>query len=79
MQGGLENIEIAKTFYYSQANNLRALYGLYLVLNHFFMANKSLKIDAIGKSLRRLLFFKFNKRNPALESAIKREICMGRP
>lgn len=34
-QGGLENIELAKT-YYSQAvklnpNNLRALYGLYLV------------------------------------------------
>ena len=35
LQGGIENIELAKT-YYSQAiklnsNNIRALYGLYLV------------------------------------------------
>lgn len=35
LQGGLDNIELAKT-YYSQAiksnpNNLRALYGLFLV------------------------------------------------
>lgn len=40
LQGGLENVELAKT-YYSQAvklnpNNLRALYGLYLV-KYFFL------------------------------------------
>lgn len=50
-QGGLENIELAKT-YYSQAvklnpNNLRALYGLYLVCNHVILKSQSTQLFSI--------------------------------
>lgn len=61
LQGGLENIEIAKT-YYSQAvklnpNNLRALYGLYLV---FYHVPNQLPIELRLLILTHFLFFHFS-------------------
>lgn len=66
MQGGTENIEIAKT-YYSQAlklnsNNLRALYGLYLVsiikqnqLKLFCFYGRFLRSVSIKKNMSRFI------------------------